>query len=226
MHRFKRLFLAVLVVVLAVGYKVYTGYTYQVSFSFWNATDEDIAMAFVQDLNGKTLYEEEGFVPISISPGGWLVGSGANFYWPDFHREVLVGWRRPSPLETPAERCWRRKEPGCAQLPGIQSPIMRRDGELIGPFRVDLRSRIPDHEWGLLQRRGLYTELAFGFSVGVNPPQVRWVLTGSEEGTTPFAEDPRITSLSHGGDWGPYKPWGLDGPRIPIPPAPPRGKPP
>lgn len=225
MRGFKRLLLAVLVLALAVVYRVYTNHTYQVSFSFWNATDEDIAEAFVHDLDGKLLYEEEGFVPASISPGGWVVGSGANFYWPDFPNAVLVSWRKPSPRETPAQRCRRRMEQDCERL-GVPGRVMYRDGELVGPFHVDLRSRIPNHEWSLLQRRGLYTELAFGFSVGVNPPQVRWVLTGSEKGTRPFAEDPRITSLSHGGDWGVYKPWGFDRPPIPIPPAPPRGKPP
>ena len=220
-----RLLLAVLVVALAVAYKVYSSHRYQVSFSFWNATDEDVAEAFVHDANGRLLYETLGFVPVSINFQGWRSGSGLTTEFIDFPHAVLISWRKPSPQETSAQRCRRRMEIDCEKL-GIPGQVMYRDGELVGPFRVNLRSRIPDREWGLLQRRGLYTELAFGFSVGVNPPQVRWVLTGSEEGTTPFGEDPRITSLSHGGDWGPYKPWGLDGPRIPIPPAPPRGKPP
>lgn len=225
MHVFKRLLWALLVVVAAVGYKVYTNHHYQVSFSFWNATDEDVAEAFVHDANGRLLYETLGFVPASINFQGWRSGSGLVTEFVDFPSPVLISWRKPSPKETSAQRCRRRMENDCENL-GSPGQVMYRDGELIGPFHVDLRSRIPDREWGLLQRRGLYTELAFGFSVGVNPPQVRWVLTGSEEGATPFAEDPRITSLSYGGDWGPYKPWGLDGPRIPIPPAPPRGKPP
>lgn len=215
----KKLVLAVLVVLAALAYRWYNNQTYPVSFSFWNATDQDIAEAFVHDLNGVLLYEEEGFVPASIGQQGWITGSGATTYWKQFPDVVMVSWRKASPQETAAQRCRRRMEQGCEKL-GVPGRVMHRDGELVGPFRVDLRQALSADVWSLYRRFGVFNDLAFGLSVGVDPIQVRWVLHGAPKGSSAFDTAPGVDPLAYGGDWGPYRPWGFDSPSTPIPPRP------
>lgn len=209
MQNFKRLLLVLVVLALAMGYRVYANRTYLMSFSFWNATNEDIAEAYVHDLEGVLLYEEIGFPPASVNRVGWITGSGAGAYRKVFPDAVLISWRKASPHETPAQRCRRRMEMNC-ELLGTPGQVMYGDGELIGPFRVDLRNRIPDKAWSLFRRLGMSSQLSFGISVGVHPPLVRWTLDGYVEGTSMFDRDRDFGKLAYGGDWGPYVPFGFE----------------
>jgi hypothetical protein len=185
---------------------------YLVAFSFWNATNVDYAEAFVHSLDGVLLHEEVGFPPASINREGWR-GGGVDSRFDSFPEEVLISWRLPSPQETAAERCARRMEFDCEKL-GSPGRVNYRDGQLFGPYKVNLRTRLPDDMWRLLNRRGFYNILSFGFSVGVEPPLVRWQL----EGKPPHAkiDDPGVGVIGYGGDWGYAKPFGWNRPTQPL----------
>lgn len=68
-------------------------------------------------------------------------------------------------------------------------------GDLVGPFKIALRSRIPAEVLEKVQHDGYWLEI--GVSAGVEPILVRWKL--DESGS--LSGQPGIKTLRRGGDW-------------------------
>jgi len=148
-----------------------------VSYALFNATrDQALEVSMMHRVGAKNELITAGPFRMYIPPPnaiGWQ-GGGALYMADTGHRvpeRVLVSWRLP-----PKE--------GQEEL----------KGDLMGPYEIELRSRIPKE---VLEAVGISAQrmrLEIAVSVGVLPIQVRWQLTD-------FNRPHRQQTVYRGGDW-------------------------
>jgi len=172
------------------------------SLDMWIAADVDIAVAYVHLPDGRLLYRQAVFYPYQPSFPGWQeAGPEVLSFVKTLPDHVMVSWRRPPAVETPYERCRRRAEPveKCAVLSGRDSWNERDDGELIGPIKVPIRSRLSEEARKLLDRPGTFNTLSLGIGIGLERPILRWRLRGTPAWAAPL--EGGVSELGKGGDW-------------------------
>lgn len=144
------------------------------SYAAFNPSDQNgFEMGRLEAADKKLLLDERLRIP-ALPPGapGWS-GGGPLMFGDTGHRvpdRVKISWRLP-PREGQA----------------------RYKGDLVGPFELDLRSRIPDEVLGAATKHGRILQIAV--SVGVVPILVRWRLI------EPNPDGRGHREMSRGGDW-------------------------
>lgn len=146
-----------------------------VSYALFNPSHRNSFEMGRLEAPDEELLLDEGLSVPALSPGapGWS-GGGPMFFADTGHRvpdRVEVSWRLP-PREGQA----------------------RYKGDLVGPFTIELRSRIPAEALAALSTPGIRRRIEIGVSVGVLPILVRWLLVDTTKGGG-------LPTLMRGGDW-------------------------
>jgi hypothetical protein len=144
-----------------------------VAYSLWNATESDLQSTLLVAADG----QEISGSPIQRNIGGskgWQGGGLRKF--PD------AGHRIPERVKL----SWR-------ELPKAGQKVYQ--GDLVGPFDLALRSRIPADVLSQVRASRKF-RLEMAFSVGVQPIQFRWRLVQADlDNSSPLVE------VRRGGDW-------------------------
>lgn len=144
-----------------------------VAYSLWNATEADLHSSLLVTADGQEV-SGSPIQPKLNKSKGWQGGGLRKF--PD------AGHRIPERVKL----SWR-------ELPKEGQKVYQ--GDLVGPFELELRSRIPKDVLTQVRASRKY-RLEMAFSVGVQPIQFRWRLVQADlDNSTPRVE------VRRGGDW-------------------------
>jgi hypothetical protein len=144
-----------------------------VAYSLWNATQSDLQSSLLVAVDGQVI--TDALVERNIGRSkGWQGGGSSKF--PD------AGHRIPERVKL----SWR-------ELPKAGQKVYQ--GDLVGPFELALRSRIPQDVLAQVRGSRKY-RLEMAFSVGVQPIQFRWRLIENDLDSSALAVEMR-----RGGDW-------------------------
>lgn len=144
-----------------------------VAYNLWNATEYDLQSSLLVTADGREISGSPIQAKLNKSKG-WQ-GDGL-IKFPD------AGHRIPERVKL----SWR-------ELPKAGQKVYQ--GDLVGPFDLALRSRIPNDVLALVRVSRKY-RLEMAFSVGVQPAQFRWRLVQADlDNSTPRVE------VRRGGDW-------------------------
>lgn len=144
-----------------------------VAYGLWNATEADLQSSSLVAMDGSGITSSLTEPKLNKSKG-WQ-GDGL-IKFPD------AGHRIPERVKL----SWR-------ELPKAGQKVYQ--GDLVGPFDLALRSRIPNDVLALVRGSRKY-RMEMAFSVGVQPIQFRWRLVQADlDKSTPRVE------VRRGGDW-------------------------
>ena len=205
MHTRRRLLIALAGGIVLTSLQACAKQEFHLSANMWIAADQDIAIGTLRFPDGRALYERATMGRYDPEYEGWTGGGPGRGFYKEIPDHILVSWHLPSPNETPAERCERRGGEGdCEKLPGYGDRVVRKDGQLVGPFKVPLKSRIPKETLALFEKADT-PSLEIGISLGLTVPKLRWIMYGRPPGSTAGVmvgkDYPKRVELGRGGDW-------------------------
>lgn len=205
MHSRRRLLATLSGAIMLTGLPACAKQEFHLSTTMWIAADQDIAVGILQLPDGRVLHEDTQVPRYDPKYDGWD-GSGGpgRGRFKEIPEYLWVSWYLPSPNETAKERCYRRVEESCENASGEYLVDGRKDGELIGPFKVSLKSRIPKEQLALFETSDT-PALKLGVTLGLKEPKLRWVMWGRPPGSTlgilKGSDYPKSVELGRGGDW-------------------------